>query len=186
LAVSRGWKSLLESSPALWITFDTRTTRRPISKHSLQMHLRRSKYMLDKVIINLAAHFDASKMAYLTRTCKALQHLEMHMINPVGDSLISALPLAQNLRTLFIAEDCVISPTVMFQALNVCRNTLERALFWGVRGRVNVNADDLWPMLESLKCLDLRAKTMFLHFFSVVRYSRIFDRTMDSIIRPAD
>jgi hypothetical protein len=140
--------------------------------------------MLDKVIINLAAHFDASKMAYLTRTCKALQHLEMHMINPVGDSLITALPLAQNLRTLFIAEDCVISPTVMFQALNVCRNTLERALFWGVRGRVN--ADDLWPMLESLKCLDLRAKMGYLYFSSLVRYSRIFDRTMDSIIRLAD
>jgi hypothetical protein len=108
------------------------------------------------------------------------------MINPVGDSLITALPLAQNLRTLFIAEGCVISPTVMFQALNICRNTLERALFWGVRGRVNGNADDLWPMLESLKCLDLRAKMGYLDFSSLVRHSRIFDRTMDSIIRLAD
>ena len=130
------------------------------------MHLRRSKYTLDKAIIAWRADFDASKMAFLTRTCKQLRHLEMPDSSVTGDSLISALPLAQNLSTLIIGGGCLTSVKVILQTLTICQKTLVMAVFANVQG--SLDPKETWPMLESLEHLDLRVIESPRHSFNLV------------------
>lgn len=166
LAVSKQWKYLLESSHKLWTTFDTTTALRPVSLHALKMHLRRSQYTLDKAIIGWRADFDASKMAFLTRTCKELRHLELPDSSVTGDSLIGALPLAQNLSTLIIGGNGLTSVTVMLQALTTCQKTLVMAVFPGVKA--SITPKEAWPMLESLEHLEIRVFESNHHIFELV------------------
>src|SRR6266496_6029777 len=106
LGVSLSWKRLLESSHKLWTTFDTTSARKPISKSSLRLHLRRSNYTLDRAIITTKARFDLEKMKYLTRTCKKLKYLEMRGSGIIGESLTSALPEARSLEKIIVWEQC--------------------------------------------------------------------------------
>jgi F-box/TPR repeat protein Pof3 len=166
LVVSKSWKSQLEASPRLWTTFDTRTSRRPVGLHSLKMHLRRSNYALDKAIISWRAKFDGAKMAYLTRTCKQLRHLEMDGSGGViGDSLNNALPLAQNLRTLIISRTCHIPPRAMLLALRICQKTLVKAEFVVSDGKIGDG--DLWPRLESMESFVIRVAHCSQHLDAV-------------------
>ena len=170
LAVSKPWKSLLEASPKLWTTFDTRATRRPVSLHSLKMHLRRSKYTLNKAIINWRAKFDGAKMEYLMRTCKQLRHLEMDGSGGViGDSLTNAIPLAQNLRTLTVSGTCHITPKAMLLALTTCQKTLVSGVFLVAEGKID--RDDPWPRLESMESFELRVAQKYGRNFDPVRYN---------------
>lgn len=152
MAVSKAWKRLLESSPYLWTTFDTSNARRAVGIHALKTHLRRSKYTLNKAVIAGKADFDASKLRYLARTCTQLHSLEMSGSFVIGDSLLSALPLATNLSSLVVNNST--SPKVMLQALQICHKTLTKAVFTFLHGRLD--ASQKWPTMESLECLDLR------------------------------
>jgi F-box/TPR repeat protein Pof3 len=157
LAVSKSWKLLLESSHQLWTTFDTTYTRKPISQTSLKVHLRRSNYTLDKAVISMKAKFDATKMKYLTRTCKKLRHLEISGIVVIGDSLTAALPLAQSLQTLILSRNCEISLAAVHSALKACQKTLVAATFLRVKGSRTVFIPDQWPELQLLRVLHLRS-----------------------------
>ena len=157
LAVTKSWKRLLESSHKLWTTFDTRSTRKPISLTSLKLHLKRSNYMLDTAIINMKAKFDVIKMQYLTRTCQKLQHLEICGSGVVGDSLTAALPHAKNLRTIVLGTNCEISLSAVQLALKTCQKTLVGATFLRVKGNRFGFMLDQWPELRFLKTLHLRS-----------------------------
>ena len=157
LAVSRPWKRLLESSHKLWTTFDTSSARKSVSKKSLKAHLRRSHYTLNSAIISMRAQFDTDKLTYLTNTCKHLKRLEIKGSGVIGDSLTVALPLAQNLSSITVSVGVEIGPSAIQSCLESCKKTLVEAKFLHIRlSRPWVSAG-LWPRLESLRTLELRA-----------------------------
>jgi len=126
-----------------------------VSHYSLKTHLRRSNYTIDQAIISMSkAGFDASKIKYLTRTCKQLGYLKFQGVGLLGDSLATPLPNAQSLRTLIVSPGCEISLGSVVSALEACRLTLVEADISGIRGgRI---FDPVWPTLESMKTLCLR------------------------------
>jgi F-box/TPR repeat protein Pof3 len=158
LAVSPPWKRLLESSHKLWTTFDTSRARKPVTKHSLRLHLCRSNYTLNSAIISMGAKFDEDKLTYLTKTCKQLKRLEIKGNGVIGDSLVAALPLARNLSCLTV---CVhIHLGVLLLSLETCQKTLVEAAFTNIqvlRPSMNSSQWPKWPRLESLKSLVLEA-----------------------------
>ncbi|KAH8589686.1 hypothetical protein B0O99DRAFT_331748 [Bisporella sp. PMI_857] len=154
LAVSKLWKKLLESLHGLWTTFDTTYTFGSISQNSLKVYLRRSNYTLEQAVIHSKAQFDAKKMAYLTKTCKRLTYLEMNGSGYIGESLISALPFAQNLATIVVSERNEVTLSAVLSALTICQNTLVEATFLRVKGRMRFT--DKLPELKLLEKLQLK------------------------------
>jgi hypothetical protein len=151
------------SSPKLWTTFNTLDkrahtfitggrSRRPISLFMFRLYLKRSNYALHTAVISGKDSFDGTKMELLTRLCKDLRHLELHGFHLMVDSLVNALPFAQNLRTLIVSNRTTAK--TMLKALQLCSQTLVKAAFLSLDGTLDTT--QAWPMLESMECLDIR------------------------------
>jgi hypothetical protein len=93
-------------------------------------------------------------MAYLTKTCKRLTYLEMNGSGYIGESLISALPFAQNLATIVVSERNEVTLSAVLSALTICQNTLVEATFLRVKGRMRFT--DKLPELKLLEKLQLK------------------------------
>jgi hypothetical protein len=94
--------------------------------------------------------FSGKNLEFVTHSCKQLVYMEITSTGPLGDSLLAALPRAQNLQTLIIkrAEVPISSVT---QALSCCPH-LQMAEF----DCVNVGSRYIrvtWPQLDSLASL---------------------------------
>lgn len=155
--MTKSWKRLLESSHKLWTTFDTRTTRKFVSLTSLKVHLKRSNYTLDRAVISTKANFDVKRMQYLTKTCQKLKYLEICGSGVIGDSLVSALPLATSLETIVCGTNCEISLPAVQSILRICQKTLLEATFLRVKGNRMGFLPNQWPELQSLRSLNLRS-----------------------------
>lgn len=134
LAVSKGWKKVLESLHDLWMKLDTTTTRKAIGMPSLKAYLRRSNYNLNHAIISSKAGFDAPKLLFLTKTCKSLKILDMRGSGPLSNSLATALPLAQQLQKLTTSANLEMTASGVNYALKTCPTTLIHASFLNVCG----------------------------------------------------
>ncbi|PQE21115.1 f-box domain protein [Rutstroemia sp. NJR-2017a WRK4] len=154
LAVSKSWKRLLESSHKLWTTLDTSCAKRQLSQKALRAHVKRSNYTIDRVITSQAG-IDAQRLQYLTKYCKKLQYLKICYSGLIGETLLSALPMANNLAHLELSSVCSIKLTAVIDALNMVKDTIEVARFYHVTGARIRNA--VWPRLEALKDLHLTA-----------------------------
>ena len=141
----------------LWTTFDTSSTRKSVSLTSLKQYLRRSKHTLDKAIVSTRAQFDIPKMQYLSRTCQELKYLEVCGSGVIGDTLVSALPLAKSLGTIICGAHCEISLSSVQSILKITKNTLSVAAFLRVKGSRAGFTRNLLAELQSLKTLNLRS-----------------------------
>ncbi|KAG9234324.1 hypothetical protein BJ875DRAFT_17711 [Amylocarpus encephaloides] len=154
LAVSKPWKSLLESSYKLWTTLDTTSARKPMSLKSLRVHLRRSNYEVDHAIISLKAQFDPPKWTYLTKNCKNLRKLEICGSGYIGASLASALTSANCLEEISIRQNTHIRMHQVAELLDACQKTLLKI---NVHQVVSHRGTGGWPNLPKLQRLSLRA-----------------------------
>lgn len=158
LAVSKGWKRLLESSHKLWTILDTTDVKKLITQRSLKAHLRRSNWTLERAIITGKAGIDAQKMSFMIRNCKKLREIQIHNLNFIGDSLTSTLPDAKKLETLVVGRNAQISLSTVQTLLRACAETLLNASFLTVRGNPSSFVAGRWTLLESLQTLNLRGE----------------------------
>ncbi|KAI6709791.1 hypothetical protein JHW43_007682 [Diplocarpon mali] len=156
LSVSKGWRRVMEGSKDLWTTFDTTYAKRGISMKSLKIHLRRSRYTLDRAFITLKASMDEQKMKWLTKTCKELRELHMGGNGPIGDSLVSALPGATNIETITISHSTEITLMHAQMILRLCQQSLVQVKFMNIKGSATAFIPNKWPMVKSIKTLHLR------------------------------
>lgn len=135
----------------MWTTFDSSASKRPISKASLKAYLKRSNYTVDRAIIGAAAKMD-SKMIYLTKSCRKLEHLEFSGTMILGESFLSSLPFAKSLKVLRASSRCEITKTCVEAALKCVHETIVDASFLGT-ARDPVRQNIVWPKLEKLRVL---------------------------------
>ncbi|KAM3074201.1 hypothetical protein ACMFMG_002978 [Clarireedia jacksonii] len=154
LAVSRPWKRLLESFYKLWTTLDTSGAKRPVSQKAIRAHVKRSNYTVDQAILSQGS-IDAQKLQYLTKYCKNLWQLKICRPGYIGETLLSALPMAKSLTELEISERCSITLSAVLSALNLVKDTIEVAEFSSVTSARIGNV--FWPRLEALRALHLTA-----------------------------
>ncbi|KAK0108413.1 hypothetical protein ONS95_003221 [Cadophora gregata] len=157
LAVSKGWKNVLESSTQLWTTLDTTHARRAVSLRSIKIHLRRSNYTLDRAIITLKAYIDAEKMKFITRTCKNLRELHITGNGVIGDTLYCGLPGATSLETISTSHSTEIPLHAVQSVLKACHKSLVDIKFLQIRGSRAAFIHGKWTMAESLKTIHLKA-----------------------------
>jgi hypothetical protein len=96
---------------------------------------------------------DIKKIKFLAKTCKQLEYLECYGGGFVGESLVEALPLARNLKTLVLSDRCEVTKQTVSQILksspqlsSVEFNAIELKSY----GRID------FPKMESLETLKLR------------------------------
>jgi hypothetical protein len=118
----------------------------------LRAHVKRSNYTVDRVITSHSGT-DAQKLQYLTKYCKKLEHLKIYDPGYIGETLLSALPMAKSLKTLEIPGGCFIKLTAVLGALNLVKDTIEVARFSSVKYARFPNIS--WPRLEALRVLHL-------------------------------
>ncbi|CZT41223.1 uncharacterized protein RSE6_00942 [Rhynchosporium secalis] len=155
LAVSKGWKGVLESSTKLWTTLDTTYARKPVSLKSLQTHFRRSHYTLDRAIITLRANIDAGKMKFVTRTCKNLRELHIAGNGIIGSALHSNLPGATALQAVSTSGCTEVPLHTVQMVIGACHKTLLDVKFLCVQGSKSVVIPGRWPRASSLKTIHL-------------------------------
>lgn len=152
LAVSKPWKHFLEASHDLWKVLDLRQARRSLRLGPLKAHLRRSNYKLDRAFLNKKG-FNTPNLETITRTCRELRHLELSSIGVVGDSLLTALPRAQHLRTILIKR-CQLTLKLVHEVLLTCP-CLEVAEFDFVQHGAPPRQYMEWPQLDCLRSFKL-------------------------------
>lgn len=153
LAVSRPWKRFLEAYHGLWMVLDLRSSRRLVRLDSLKAHLRRSNYRLDRAFLNMNPKiFNSKHLEVLTKSCRELSFLELSPVGYLGDSLLTALPEAQNLRTLIVREAEMLLYFVV-KVLGLCPR-LQTVEFDHVRAAPGNDRVE-WPPLHSLISLEL-------------------------------
>ncbi|PVH80762.1 hypothetical protein DL98DRAFT_515158 [Cadophora sp. DSE1049] len=157
LAVSKGWKNVLESSTHLWTTLDTTHARRAVSLRSIKIHLRRSNYTLDRAVITLKAYIDAEKMRFITRTCKNLRELHISGNGVIGDTLYCGLPGNTALQTISTPHGTEIPLHAVQSVLKACHKSLVDIKFLQIRGSRANFVPGKWMMIESLKSIHLKA-----------------------------
>ncbi|KAJ8062448.1 hypothetical protein OCU04_008986 [Sclerotinia nivalis] len=160
LTVSKSWKRVLESSHKLWTTLDTIDTRKQISRKALRAYLRRSNCTLDEANIRNGT-LAAAKLQYLTRTCTKLQRLTIYGNNTIGETLISALPMAKSLQYLNLCG-CEISFRAVLEALRQVQASIVEAKFLNV-SCLSSDSACMWPRLENLRTLHVRR----LHYIGI-------------------
>jgi hypothetical protein len=101
--------------------------------------------------------FNSSNLEVLTRLSKKLSYLEISSAGYFGNSLLTALPKAQNLRVLKVlnAKMSLLSVT---KALSFCPQ-LQTAEFDAVK-LTPVDSRAMWPQLDSLISLRLREECL--------------------------
>lgn len=160
LAVSKGWKRLLESSPKLWTTFDTTNVKKAISGKSFKIHLRRSHWTLDRAIISMKANIDRDKLTVMTKNCKKLREVKFVGSGLIGDSLVKALPHAKNMDTLFVGRGISITLSTVQTLLKNCKEfgqSLTNVTFLNMAGSPGGIIAGRWTASESLKSIHLQA-----------------------------
>lgn len=180
LAVSKGWKLILEGHKELWTTLDTSYAKKAISLKSLQVHFRRSNYTLDRAFVTLKACVDVRKMKHLTTSCKQLRELHISGVGFIGDTLVSALPGAARIETLTISPNTEITLHHAQLAIHKCRSSLTEIKFMNIVGSKIAFIPGRWPMAESIKsvhlnsvvdaCLDFVRPLFLLFDFSIAFY----------------
>lgn len=156
LAVSKGWKAVLEGSKELWTTLDTTFAKKAISMKSLKIHLRRSKYTLDCAILTTKAYIDMDKMRYITKTCKGLRELHIGGSGIIGDTLMSALPGATKLESISVAQSTEISLSHAQAVIGACHASLVDIKLLNVRGSSLSFIPGRWPNAASIKSIHLK------------------------------
>ncbi|KAH7350943.1 hypothetical protein BKA65DRAFT_549929 [Rhexocercosporidium sp. MPI-PUGE-AT-0058] len=157
LAVSKAWKGVLESSPKLWTTLDTTYARRMVTLKSIKIHLRRSKYTLDRAVITLKALIDSDKMRFITKTCTNLRELHINGNGMIGDTLYSTLPGKTALKTISTSLGTEIPLYAVQAVLRACHESLVEMKFLKIRGNKVAFTPGKWTMAESLKSIHLKA-----------------------------
>lgn len=157
LAVSKGWKRLLESSPKLWTTFDSANVKKAISGKSFKVHLRRSHWTLDRAIIGMKANIDRDKLTVMTKNCKKLREVQFVGIGLVGDTLVKAMPHAKSLDTLLVGRGISISLSTVQTLLRDCKESLTNVTFLNMAGSPGGIIAGRWTASESLKSIRLQA-----------------------------
>lgn len=158
LSVSKGWKNFLEGQPDLWTELDTTYCRKSMSKKSLIIHLRRSKWTLDSAIITMKANIDWEKMRVLTKNCKELRELRIHGQGLIGESLSDSVPLAKNLKVLHVSHITEASLGTVQSCMRTCQQ-IEDIRFSKVQGSATSLRDGAWTVAknENIKSLELQS-----------------------------
>ncbi|KAL2071543.1 hypothetical protein VTL71DRAFT_12778 [Oculimacula yallundae] len=171
LAVSPGWKGVLESSPNLWTTLDTTYARRAVSMKSLKVHFRRSKYTLERAVITLRASIDSEKMNFIAKTCKNLRELHVAGNGIIGEALHSALPGVTSLQTVSTSHGTEVPLHTVQSVIRACHKSLVDVKFLQIRGNKGGFIPGKWPLATSLKSLHLKAGSDFCLDFDGLRDS---------------
>jgi len=157
LAVSKGWKNVLESSTHLWTTLDTTHARRAVSLRSMKIHFRRSKYTLDRAVITLKAYIDAEKMKFITKTCKNLRELHIAGNGVIGDTLYCGLPGNTALQMISTSHGTEIPLHAVQSVIKACHKSLVDIKFLQIRGSKAGFIPGKWSKSESLRFIHLKA-----------------------------
>lgn len=116
--------------------------------------MKRSNYGVTDAVITSKASFDAYKMGYLTRTCKQLKSIDIRGPGMIGDSLISALHNAHQLKKLSVSNTREITLASVTTALEICQKSLIEASFLCViHPRLAFHE---FPALENLQTIQLK------------------------------
>ncbi|RDL39131.1 uncharacterized protein BP5553_03471 [Venustampulla echinocandica] len=82
-----------------------------------------------------------------------LRFLEIHGSSVIGNSLVSSLPYASHLESIFVSND-KITISVVLDVLRACRRTLVKAGFLQIVGQRTDSLGE-WPKLDALEKLHL-------------------------------
>ena len=147
--VSKSWQQLLFSTPGLWNNIDLLGANKPVSRGAFRRYMKTSRGLVTRVTLDKFGTNHDSILSYLAERCKSLQELTIPA-GLIGASLLKAVDLAPNLKSIVISFQCQISLDTVTHVLSKCRG-LERAEFWNVKsGRFLQLWEGDLPMLRAL------------------------------------
>lgn len=125
--VSVQWQRYVKSMPALWTKLDFSAARKMVPRSAVQKYLNWSKCNATEVRINRFVAPQDRLLPHFARICRPLETLRIDSGSP-NESLIKAVSIPENLRTLILSRDCEMTADCVSQVLSKCR-TLIRAEF---------------------------------------------------------
>lgn len=136
-----------------WTELDLSRARKPVQPAAIRACIRRSRGSITKAKLNHVALNDSDCLKRLTIACKKLDHIEV-LSGFTGKSILEACPLAINLKTLLLGQNCEVTASTITELLDKCTN-LERAEFDSIYSNGAVFD---WPRKTLLHLKTLRLK----------------------------
>lgn len=127
LRVSKSWRGLLASMPAIWVDLDFSSAKRPVALNTIRAYIKRSNGNLTRLSIDRFGQNQDKILCYVADRCPKLEELSIPQ-GFVGSSLLKAAPSLLNLRKLILSSRCEITLDTVNRVLNICK-ILEHAEF---------------------------------------------------------
>lgn len=140
--VSAQWQQYLKSIPALWTKLDFSSARKMVPRSAVQKYLNWSKCNATEVVINRFVTPQDRLLPHFARICRPLKTLRIDSGSP-NESLIKAVSIPENLRTLILSRDCETTTDCVCQVLSQCPSLI-RAEFQNINYPVNARRLP-WP-----------------------------------------
>ncbi|MCJ1476412.1 hypothetical protein MMC13_005078 [Lambiella insularis] len=127
LRVSKRWKSILESIPALWRHLDLSKTTKNVRFTAIKYYVIRSRGTLTRATLTRYDSANSDALTYIASRCKQLEYLELR-VGLSNESLIKAAAMAPSLKTLILVSGHQVSLDTVTQLLEKSKS-LEHAEF---------------------------------------------------------
>ncbi|MCJ1415489.1 hypothetical protein MMC32_001821 [Xylographa parallela] len=183
LRVSKLWKAILESIPALWRHIDLSKTKRSVRYSAIKACVIRSRGTLTHATLSHYDSVNSDALTYIVSRCKRLEYLELRT-GISNESLLRTAATASSLRTLILLSGNEVSLDTVTQLLAQSKS-LEHAEFYirtrghaakwegdlsklrvlklhaakDSQGSLRLELDDLFPKVPNLHTLSLQTRT---------------------------
>ncbi|MCJ1322703.1 hypothetical protein MMC15_008052 [Xylographa vitiligo] len=128
LRVSKLWKAILESIPALWRHLDLSKTKKNVRFGAIKACVIRSGGTLTHATLSHYDSVNSDALTYIASRCKRLEYLELRT-GISNESLLKAAAMASGLKTLILLSGHEVSLDTVTQLLAQSKS-LEHAEFY--------------------------------------------------------
>ncbi|KAL8941939.1 MAG: hypothetical protein Q9216_001967 [Gyalolechia sp. 2 TL-2023] len=147
-----GTTQYLKSKPGLWTKLDFSAATKIIPRSAVQKYLNLSRCNANEVVISRFVAPQDRFLPHFARICRPLETLRIESGSP-NESLIKAVSITENLRTLVLSRGCETTTDCVTQVLEHCP-TLIQAEFHHIKFPMN-GRHPPWPAsmlkLQTLK-----------------------------------
>ncbi|MCJ1381933.1 hypothetical protein MMC17_005045 [Xylographa soralifera] len=152
LRVSKLWKAILESIPALWRHLDLSKTKKNVRFGSIKACVIRSGGTLTHATLSHYDSLNSDALTYIASRCKRLEYLELRT-GISNESLLKAVTMTSTLKTLILLSGHEVSLDTVTQLLAQSKSLEHTEFYIRTRGHAAKWEGDL----SKLRVLKLHA-----------------------------